>query len=129
MYKGYFKDCKPVGEMSRYYETGELKALPIFGGYIAFQHWWAKKVRSTFIVSLVNVDNLGPEYQLPTSYHQTQRASGNVIWSPVRSLDLGAEFLWGKRINNGGTNPIEGSQDVPKSGTATQLQLEAVYRF
>lgn len=26
IYKGYFKDNKPVGEMRRYYETGELKA-------------------------------------------------------------------------------------------------------
>ncbi len=111
-------------------ETGELKTLPIFGGYLAFQHWWAKTIRSTFIVSLVNVDNLGPEYQLPTSYHQTQRASGNVIWSPVRSLDLGAEFLWGKRINNGGTDPTnDGTLPESKSGTATQLQLEAKYRF
>ena len=27
MYKGYFKDNKPVGEMYRYYETGTLKAV------------------------------------------------------------------------------------------------------
>ena len=108
-------------------ETGELKTLPIFGGYLAFQHWWNKTVRSTFIVSLVNVNNLGPEYQLPTSYSQTQRAGGNVIWSPVRSLDLGAEFLWGKRKNNGGTDT--NGAPLPRSGTATQLQLEAKYRF
>jgi antitoxin component YwqK of YwqJK toxin-antitoxin module len=27
LYQGYFKDNKPVGEMRRYYETGELKAI------------------------------------------------------------------------------------------------------
>ena len=27
MYKGFFKNNKPVGEMRRYYETGELKAI------------------------------------------------------------------------------------------------------
>ena len=27
MYQGYFKDDKPVGEMRRFYETGELKAI------------------------------------------------------------------------------------------------------
>jgi antitoxin component YwqK of YwqJK toxin-antitoxin module len=27
MYKGFFKDGRPVGEMQRYYETGEIKAI------------------------------------------------------------------------------------------------------
>lgn len=30
MYKGHFKNGKPVGEMRRYYETGELKAIMSF---------------------------------------------------------------------------------------------------
>jgi antitoxin component YwqK of YwqJK toxin-antitoxin module len=30
MYKGYFKNGKPLGEMHRYYETGELKAIMTF---------------------------------------------------------------------------------------------------
>jgi antitoxin component YwqK of YwqJK toxin-antitoxin module len=30
MYKGFFKNSKPVGEMRRYYETGELKAILIY---------------------------------------------------------------------------------------------------
>ena len=101
---------------------GSLETLPIFGGYIAFQHWWTKKVRSTFIASLVNVDNV--DYQPNAAYHQTQRASGNILWSPVGSLDVGAEFLWGKRINKG-ADVVSGLT----SGTATQLQLEAKYRF
>lgn len=107
--------------------NGELKALPIFGGYLAFQHWWSKRMRSTFITSLVNIDNF--DFQNPTSYKQTQRASANFIWSPISSLDLGAEFLWGKRVNESSfTNPETGVNN-PGSGTATQLQLEAKYRF
>ena len=84
-------------------------------------------MRSTFITSLVNIDNFG--FQNPTSYKQTQRASANFIWSPISSLDLGAELLWGKRVNEDSfTNPETGV-DNPDSGTATQLQFEAVYRF
>jgi len=101
---------------------GSLEALPIFGGYVAFQHWWSKRIRSTFIASLVNIENF--DYQAPSSYHQTQRASANVLWSPVSNLDLGAEYLWGKRINKD-PDVVSGQS----SGTATQLQLEAVYRF
>ncbi|MBN1415550.1 MAG: hypothetical protein JW973_10655 [Bacteroidales bacterium] len=32
MYKGFFKDNKPLGEMSRYYEDGALKVLMLFTG-------------------------------------------------------------------------------------------------
>jgi hypothetical protein len=105
--------------------TGEMKALPAFGGYLAFQHWWAKSLRSTFLYSLVNVNNL--DFQPATAYHQTQRASANIIWSPISNIDLGAEFLWGERSNNG-ADPAPGSAGA-ESATATQLQLEAVYRF
>jgi len=101
---------------------GSLKALPIFGGYIAFQHWWSTRLRSTFIASLVNIDNF--DYQSPSSYHQTQRASANLLWSPVSSMDLGVEYLWGKRTNKQ-ADVVSGLT----SGTATQLQFEAKYRF
>jgi hypothetical protein len=105
--------------------TGEMKALPAFGGYLAFQHWWATKLRSTFLVSLVNVNNL--DFQPATAYHQTQRASANIIWSPISNIDLGAEFLWGKRVNDA-PDPAPDA-DGAQEATATQLQLEAVYRF
>lgn len=32
MYKGFFKNDKPVGEMRRYFESGRLKALLIYNG-------------------------------------------------------------------------------------------------
>jgi hypothetical protein len=96
--------------------TGEMEALPIFGGYIAYQHWWAKSLRSTFVASLVYIQNTAG--QIPSAYHQTERLSGNLIWSPIPSIDVGGEFLWGKRTNKNEEN-----------GKATQLQLEALYRF
>jgi hypothetical protein len=96
--------------------TGEMEALPIFGGYIAYQHWWAKSLRSTFVASLVHIQNTAG--QIPSAYHQTERLSGNLIWSPIPSIDIGGEFLWGKRTNKNEEN-----------GKASQLQLEAVYRF
>jgi antitoxin component YwqK of YwqJK toxin-antitoxin module len=38
MYKGYFKDNKPVGEMRRYYETGELKAKLLYDANGTYTH-------------------------------------------------------------------------------------------
>jgi hypothetical protein len=103
-------------------ETGDFKPLPVFGGYLAYQHWWTRTsgLRSTFIVAMIDINNL--DYQPANAYNQTQRAAGNLIWSPISSLDLGVEFLWGKRINKGAVGGIS-------DATATQLQLEAKYRF
>ncbi len=102
--------------------TGEMDILPIFGGYLAFQHWWNRTIRSTFVLSAVNIDNQPSQ---PTSaYHLTERVSANLIWSPTKNIDLGGEFLWGRRTNNG-ADPLNGVDN----GTATQLQLEALYRF
>jgi len=102
--------------------TGEISVLPIFGGYVGFQHWWSKTMRSTFVYSLVNVQN--EDIQIFNAYSRTNRLSGNFLWSPIPNIDMGAEFLWGKRENKG-TDPISGN----RSTSATQLQLEAVYRF
>jgi hypothetical protein len=109
--------------------TGKLETLPAFGGYISYQHWWSKRVRSTFVFSAVNVQNLAG--QLETAYHRTERLSGNLIWSPTKNVDLGAEFLWGSRTNNGPETNPDGTYnpDGAEKADATQLQLEGVYRF
>ena len=103
--------------------TGKMEALPAFGGYLSFQHWWTARMRSTFLVSLVNVNNL--DAQPATAYHETQRATANLIWSPISNIDIGGELLWGKRTNKG----PDPDSDNAQSATATQIQLEAVYRF
>jgi hypothetical protein len=96
--------------------TGKMDALSVFGGYLAFQHWWADQIRSTFLISAVNVDN--EDSQTDDAYHKTRRASANLIWSPIPNVDIGTEFMWGERENNNG-----------ESGNATQLQFEALFRF
>jgi TolA-binding protein len=102
--------------------TGNMQALPVIGGYLAFQHWWAERLRSTFVASYVDVNN--EDGQSYASYNSTGRVSGNLIWSPIPAIDVGAEFLWGKRTNFG-PDPSSGVKDAD----ATQLQIEAMYRF
>jgi len=38
MYRGFFRDDKPVGEMRRYYESGALKALLVYEDKSVFAH-------------------------------------------------------------------------------------------
>ncbi|MGI9344400.1 MAG: DcaP family trimeric outer membrane transporter [Gammaproteobacteria bacterium] len=96
--------------------NGNLKALPVLAGYVAFQKWWQGTVRSTFVASIVKVDTYS--FQPPEAYEATQRLSGNLIWSPTSRVDLGAELLYGRREDKDGSD-----------GNAWQMQLSSKYRF
>ena len=76
-----------------------LKAIPAFGVWAAYQHWWAKSLRSTATYGFVRLDSDFDEWPNPPNasdqgtYKQTQYASMNLIWSP--SFDLGLEYMFG----------------------------------
>jgi hypothetical protein len=113
----YLNDTNTLGGLDAVFAPdGSLEALPIFGGYAAFQHWWDERMRSTFLISFVRIDNY--DYQPDDAYKQTSRASGNFIWSPIPRVDIGAELIWGERTN-------KDSNDA----SALQLQLATKYRF
>ena len=117
-YGRYVNDLGEVGGQDAVFnpETGEISVLPVFAGYLAYQHWWREDLRSTFNISWVDVDN--QDFQLDDAYHQTWRTAANLIWSPISRIDLGAELIWGERENKDGQN-----------ADATQLQLSSKYRF
>ena len=113
----YLNDTNTLGGLDAVFAPdGTLDALPIFGGYGAFQHFWNEQMRSTFLVSLVQIDNY--DYQPGDAYKRTERLSGNFVWSPIRRVDIGAELIWGRRTN-------KDSNDA----TALQFQLATMYRF
>jgi DcaP outer membrane protein len=70
-----------------------LKALPIFATYGSYQHYWKPWMRSNATVGFVQVQNTA--FQPLNTYHKSTYSSVNLIWNPVGSLDLGAEFLYG----------------------------------
>ncbi len=70
-----------------------LRALPLFGTYVSFQHYWTPSLRSSATGSYVRVANTA--FQPATTYHRSTYSSANLIWNPVGSLDFGAEFLYG----------------------------------
>jgi hypothetical protein len=79
-----------------------LKALPLFATYASYQHYWRPWVRSSATGSYVQVQNT--DFQSPSTYHRSVYSSVNLIWNPVGSLDLGAEFLYGWVENKSGTS-------------------------
>lgn len=102
--------------------TGDLVLLPHWGWYGSYVHRWrgaAGKpgyLRSALIWGAVRVDNL--DFQGPNAYEQTNRLSLNLVWMPFRSAEVGAQYIWGQRVNNGGAQ-----------GEARQMQLRARYLF
>ena len=113
----YVNDLGTVGGQDAIFDPeGDLEPIRVFAGYLAFQKWWAESLRSTFVGSWVNVDNF--DFQADDAYDNTQRISGNIVYSPTPRIDIGTELLWGRR------------EDKDESdGTAWQLQISSKYRF
>jgi hypothetical protein len=114
----YVNDLQSVGSFDGRFDpvTGELELIDVLAGYISAQHWWGETLRSNFTLGYVDVDYSGASGS--SDYQRTVRASTNMFWSPTPRIDLGGEFLWGRRENQDGND-----------GDATQVQFGAKYRF
>ncbi|MGI9308153.1 MAG: DcaP family trimeric outer membrane transporter [Gammaproteobacteria bacterium] len=113
----YINDTNTVEGLDAIFSPdGSLKALPVWAGYLAYQHFWRPKMRSTALVSVVDIDNFS--FQPGDSYNRTSRASINYLWSPINRVDVGAELIWGKRINKD-----------DNEADALQIQISTEYRF
>ena len=127
---GYINDTATLGDLDAVFSPdGTLKALPIFGGYVALEHFWIrdpltyfgakgllKNLRSSLVYGYTSISNF--DFQPDDAYAETQRASVNLIWSPMEQIDVGVEYIWGTRKNKDG-----------RSGAANQLQLVVTYNF
>jgi hypothetical protein len=70
-----------------------LRALPLFATNGSYQHYWSPAVRSNATFGFVQVQNTG--FQPATTYHKSTYSAANLIWNPVGTLNLGAEFIYG----------------------------------
>ena len=114
------------GEDAVFAPDGSLQALTAWGYYAAYEHHWENfpnplhlsinDFRSSLIWGRVNVDN--PSFMPGSSYKATDRVSLNALWSPIKSVDIGIEYISGQRTNEDGSR-----------GTATQLQMRVRFMF
>ena len=127
----YVNDLSSIGGQDAVFDLdGSLQALPVVGGYVSYQHYWKKDpmalfgskmrlfrdIRSTLTYGFVRIDNF--DFQPDDAYKSTQRASINLIWSPIAPIDLGVEYLWGRRENKNRNR-----------ASASQLQIVATFKF
>jgi len=114
------------GEDAAFAPDESLHALLAWGYYAAYEHHWANvwnplhlalnNLHTSIIWGRVNVDNLS--FMPGTSYKRTDRVSLNALWSPVKSVDAGIEYIWGRRVN-----------EDDSQGTARQLQFRFRFSF
>jgi len=93
-----------------------LEAIPVFGYFVSYEHWWSSQFNSTFVYGALDADNRAA--QPPDSFDKTQYASGNLIWMPTERWLLGVEGLWGKRVDKDGAD-----------GTVFRTQLTGRFTF
>ncbi len=96
--------------------NGDMQIIDSFQWYGAFQHWWTDKLRSNAVFGWVDVDN--ESEQSEDSLDRTLYAAGNLVWSPVKQVDMGIEYLWGERRNMNN-----------ESGSANRIQATVKYKF
>jgi len=78
----------------------ELDTLRGKAWFLAYQHWWSDRFRSTLMYGISRIDNV--EGQSAASIHETENASANLIFSPAPGFGIGLEYLWGRRENKDG---------------------------
>jgi hypothetical protein len=86
--------------------TGRLVALPAYGAYVAYQHFWAERWRSTATYGFfkVNTTDLAPTSTNPTPlYSSTQYAEANLMYSPGHGFTIGGAILWGQHTQKDGS--------------------------
>ncbi len=73
--------------------NGELSTLPVAGGYLAYQHFWAPLWYSTAVVGGILVENnIDPAYD---DLFRGAYTSLNLFYQPAPRLNLGTELLYG----------------------------------
>lgn len=97
--------------------TGDLEAIPVTAGFVAYRHVWTNALRSTVMYSAQTVDNPSTLNGLAVN-KSASSVHGNLIWSPFKGLDVGAEYLVGKRELESGV-----------SGDLRRLQAFVKYGF
>ncbi|MGB7490177.1 MAG: DcaP family trimeric outer membrane transporter [Thermoanaerobaculia bacterium] len=126
----YINDLDSVGGLDGVFDPeGNLKVLPALGAYVAYQHYWKRdptaffgstgflrNLRSTMVLGFTQIDNYA--FQADDAYRRTKRVTLNILWSPINSIDLGIELLWGERMNKDG-----------ERGNASQFQVVGTFFF
>lgn len=93
-------------------EAGDVRPIGVVAGYVAYQHWWSERWRSSIVASALDFDL--PSEAAGDTFQSGQFYSLNLYWSPVDRVTLGLDGSYARRRDADGK---EGS-GVRVGGTA-----------
>ena len=79
---------------------GRLRPIGILAGYVAYQHWWSERWRSSVVASVLDFDM--PAEAAPDTFDNGQYYSANVYWSPLDRVTFGVDVVYAVRENADG---------------------------
>ena len=101
--------------------NGELESVDGYAGFVAYRHIWGGNWRSTFAYAMQSYDNdnsLSASTNALSPNKSSWSVLGNLFYSPLPKLDIGAEFRYAERELENGTD-----------GDLNRLQLTTKYSF
>ncbi len=96
--------------------NSELETIGVFGSFGGIQHFWSDRWRSNLVYGYVNSDN--PGFVSGDTFDNTNYVAADLIWNPYKKVDVGVEYLWGRRENKDGA-----------SGTANRFIFSSRVKF
>jgi len=115
-----------------------MKTIEHFTGQAWYQHWWTDNVRTSLVYGIGLWGYGGIPHAVDTGavgtsqLSQVQTGYINLIWSPVKSVNIGLEFMFGdltKRGLGGAVGPCGTSQCGGNNGDAKRLMASLQYVF
>jgi hypothetical protein len=77
-------------------------ALPLLDWLVYYDHWWTPKWSSSIGFSQ-NIQN-NTALQLDSDEHRGSYASLNLLYRPLQNVTVGAEGMWGERVDKNGAS-------------------------
>lgn len=85
--------------------SGDLEAIPLFGGFGVWRHPFSDKTRINLGYSVLVADN--PNFVVGTEPRLVQSAYTALLWDPIPKFTIGGELLYGRReLENGDAGEI-----------------------
>jgi hypothetical protein len=80
--------------------NGQLQLVKVYGGTLAYQHWWDKTWRSTLAYGFVSSDQ--PVFVGGETTREAQSVHANLLWSPISQATIGLEYIYALRERTDG---------------------------